>query len=126
MRPGPRESSASLSQSTNSDTSSRLLSSVPGGELRRFGLERTFPPSTVSSGRYSHDEDSRGRPPRASLRWVNLSMYAVPPVTFGRVTLPEGLDPCGPTSLRGRRAARCPGSHGTSQRDEASNKDSGP
>src|SRR5207248_11708759 len=47
-------------------------------------------------------------------------MYAVPPVTSGRVILPEGLDPCGPTGLRGRRAARCPGSHGTSQRDEAS------
>src|SRR3954454_17905299 len=47
-------------------------------------------------------------------------MYSAPPVTSGRVTLPEVLDPCGPTGLRGRRAARRPGSHGTTQRDEAS------
>jgi hypothetical protein len=52
----------------------------------------------------------------------NLSSYAVFPVTSGCVNLPEGLDRCGPTSLRGRRATRCPKSHGAFQRDEASKR----
>jgi hypothetical protein len=43
-------------------------------------------------------------------------------MTSGGVTLPKRLDSCGPTGLRGRRAARCPGSHGTSERDEASKR----
>src|SRR5262245_17869874 len=49
-------------------------------------------------------------------------MYAVPPVTSGRVTRPEGLDPCRPTDLRERRAARSPGNHGTYRLDQASNR----
>lgn len=53
-------------------------------------------------------------------------MYAAPPITSGRVTLREGLVPCGPTGLRRWRAARCPGSYGTSQRDEASKRTEAP
>jgi hypothetical protein len=98
----------------------RLLSSVSGGELRRFGREQTSP---TLDGLKRAIVARRGlsgptSAPHAGLG--NLSLYAVPPDPSGRVTLPEGLDACGQTGLRGRRAARRPGSQGTSQRDEAS------